>query len=225
MIRRIYHGSDHIIEKPEYGYGKPYNDYGLGFYCTENIDMAKEWAVSDEQDGFANIYDLDMDGLTVLDLNDDSYTVMNWLAVLLENRTFDVPAGLPLEAKRYITGNFMPDYKNYDIVTGLRADDSYFSFAQDFINGTISYQSLGKAMHLGKMGTQTVLKSQLAFDRIKYIGNEIADHEEWYEKKTARDNSARQMYFNQRTGKWQKGELYIIQILDEEIKQDDPRLR
>lgn len=26
---RIYHGSDHIVENPQYGLGKPYNDYGL----------------------------------------------------------------------------------------------------------------------------------------------------------------------------------------------------
>lgn len=225
MVRRIYHGSDHVIQKPEYGFGKPYNDYGLGFYCTENIDMAKEWAVTEDQDGFANAYDLDMEGMTVLNLNDGSYTVMNWLAILLENRTFDAPAGLPLEAKKYITSHFMPDYKKCDIIMGYRADDSYFSFTQDFINGTISYQSLARAMHLGKMGTQIVLKSRLAFDRVKYAGNEAAYHEDWYQKKKARDDSARQSYFNQRTAKWQKGELYIIQILDEEIKPDDPRLR
>ena len=45
MEKIIYHGSDHIIEKPKYGYGKTYNDYGVGFYCTENPDMAKEWGV------------------------------------------------------------------------------------------------------------------------------------------------------------------------------------
>ena len=42
---RIYHGSKDIIKIPLYGYGKKYNDYGLGFYCTENIELAKEWAV------------------------------------------------------------------------------------------------------------------------------------------------------------------------------------
>ena len=52
MKRKIYHGSSEIIEKPEFGYGKPYNDYGLGFYCTEQIDMAREWGVSKEEDGF-----------------------------------------------------------------------------------------------------------------------------------------------------------------------------
>ena len=39
--KMIYHGSDHIIEHPEFGYGKTYNDYGTGFYCTENPNMAK----------------------------------------------------------------------------------------------------------------------------------------------------------------------------------------
>ena len=35
MLKTIYHGSDKIIEKPLFGHGKTYNDYGLGFYCTE----------------------------------------------------------------------------------------------------------------------------------------------------------------------------------------------
>ena len=46
MKKTVYHGSDHIIERPKYGYGKIYNDYGVGFYCTENQNMAKEWGVS-----------------------------------------------------------------------------------------------------------------------------------------------------------------------------------
>ena len=44
----IYHGSKNIITKPEFGKGNIANDYGLGFYCTENIELAKEWACSDK---------------------------------------------------------------------------------------------------------------------------------------------------------------------------------
>lgn len=40
---RIYHGSKDKIEKPLYGKGKLHNDYGQGFYCTQDIEMAKEW--------------------------------------------------------------------------------------------------------------------------------------------------------------------------------------
>lgn len=50
MVRTLYHGSPNIIEKPIYGYGKPYNDYGLGFYCTGSLDMAKEWGGGKDRD-------------------------------------------------------------------------------------------------------------------------------------------------------------------------------
>ena len=50
----IYHGSKDIIKQPEYGKGKPHNDYGLGFYCSEDIEMAKEWSCVEDHDGFAN---------------------------------------------------------------------------------------------------------------------------------------------------------------------------
>lgn len=40
----IYHGSDHIIDKPKFGVGKEDNDYGSGFYTTEDIEKANEWA-------------------------------------------------------------------------------------------------------------------------------------------------------------------------------------
>ena len=46
MVRKLYHGSCDIIEKPVFGKGKRYNDYGLGFYCTDSLEMAKEWGVS-----------------------------------------------------------------------------------------------------------------------------------------------------------------------------------
>ena len=71
-----------------YGYGKRHNDYGIGFYCTENLEMAMEWGVNARQDGYANIYDFDMDGLTVLNLNDEKYCILHWLSILLENREF-----------------------------------------------------------------------------------------------------------------------------------------
>ena len=40
----VYHGSDHIIEVPVFNGSKRTNDYGYGFYTTENPELAKEWA-------------------------------------------------------------------------------------------------------------------------------------------------------------------------------------
>ena len=225
MIRQLFHGSPSIIEKPQFGYGKVYNDYGLGFYCTDSLEMAKEWGVAQNRNGYANRYELDCEGLKILDLNGPSFNILHWLAVHLENREFDVPSGQALEAKEYILNTFRVDYQSQDAIIGYRADDSYFSFAQDFINGTISYRQLNNAMHLGKLGQQFVLKSKQAFDRIQFLGYEVADHDEWYAKKMLRDRSARREYFSVERNKRQRGDLYITQILDEEMKPDDERLR
>ena len=221
----LYHGSKDIIEKPIYGQGKKYNDYGLGFYCSDNIELAKEWGTSFERSGYANRYQIDCTELKILDLNDDKYCILHWLAILLSNREFDTPAGLALEAKEFLKKNFMLDYKEYDIIKGYRADDSYFSFAQDFINGTISYRQLNNAMYLGKLGIQYVLKSKEAFNRIVFDGYEEAEYKEWYAKKMKRDKSARREYFDVERNRRQRGDIYITQILDEEMSPDDKRLR
>lgn len=225
MIHKLYHGSSEIIKKPQYGYGKPYNDYGLGFYCTESIEMAKEWGVGKEKNGFANCYEWNVSELRILNLNAPEFCILHWLSILLQNREFDIPSGLAQEAKEYLLENFSTEYQDYDAVIGYRADDSYFSFAQDFINGTISYRQLNNAMHLGKLGQQFVLKSQKAFDRIRFTGYEEADHHEWYVKKMTRDRMARREYFDVERNRRQRGDLFITHILDEEMKADDARLR
>ena len=225
MIKKLYHGSSKIIEKPIFGYGKTYNDYGLGFYCTDALEMAKEWGVGKDQDGYANCYELDCTGLRILDLNAPEYCILHWLAVLLQNREFDVPSGLALEAREYLLASFLVDYESYDAIIGHRADDSYFSFAQDFINGTISYRQLNNAIHLGKLGQQFVLKSKTAFDRIRFVGSEIAESDVWYAKKMLRDKTARREYFSVERSQRQRGDVYITQIRDEEMTPDDPRLR
>ena len=221
----VYHGSDHVIERPQYGLGKPYNDYGLGFYCTEQRDMAMEWAVGYRRNGYVNAYELDTEGLDVLNLNDGSTGILGWLAVLLENREFDVPSGLALEAKEYLLSRFLPDYRDRDVIVGYRADDSYFSFAQDFINGTISLRQLARAMHLGKLGEQVVIKSRLAFSLLRFKGAEVADAATWYPRKRTRDRAARREYLDVERNRRERGDVYVLQILDEEMGPDDPRLR
>lgn len=47
----IYHGSDKIIKQPQYGFGNVRNDYGQGFYCTEEIERAGEWAAGQSESG------------------------------------------------------------------------------------------------------------------------------------------------------------------------------
>ena len=158
-------------------------------------------------------------------MSDTDYCALRWLSVLLQNRMFSLTAPLAEEAGEYIVRNFSVDISKYDIITGYRADDSFFSFAQDFLNGTISYRQLFNAMHLGKLGMQYVLKNSRAFERTAFTGFEKVLSEVWYEKKMIRDTTARNEYLNAERYRRQRGDLFIVQILDEEIKPDDSRLR
>ncbi len=221
---RLYHGSENIIEKPVYGKGARYNDYGKGFYCTENIELAKEWACAKQKNGYANIYDLDLSELNVLNLNSGSYNILNWLAILADNRTYWQNGSIAEPAKNYIKENFLPDISTYDVIIGYRADDSYFSFAQDFVSGVISLQKLAQAMRLGKLGEQIVLKSPKAFAQIQFAGYENADAEEYYIKKNEREREARRQYRRNKKEKADVNELFILDIMREEIKNGDARL-
>ena len=225
MIRKLYHGSAQMVSRPLYGQGKRYNDYGQGFYCTEDSELAAEWAVDENRDGFINCYEMECDGLNILDLNADEYRTLHWLAILLENRTFDMPSVLAAEAKDYLLAHFMVDYRERDAIIGYRADDSYFSFAQDFLNGTISYRQLNNALRLGNLGQQFVLKSAVSFDRLTFCGAEIVDRRIWYPRKRLRDRSARREYFDTERSRREKGDIYVMQIMDEGMNADDPRLR
>ncbi len=115
----IYHGSKDIIEKPEFGKGNKKNDYGLGFYCTENVELAKEWACSNnETNGYANQYEIDLTDYRILDLREEKYSILNWMALLLKFRTFDVNTPISAQAKEYILENFYVDVGEYDVIIG-----------------------------------------------------------------------------------------------------------
>lgn len=224
-MRTLFHGSEKIIDRPVYGGSKDHNDYGNGFYCTENADLAREWSVDEDRDGFMNCYALDETGLCVLHLNGGDYTILHWLAVLLENRKFQLTSRLAREARRYIVSQFPVPYKEADILIGYRADDSYFSFAADFLNGTISLSQLEEAMYLGRLGEQIVLKSKKSYRQIRFLGYEPVDRVTWYPRREKRDLEARRKYFRQDREGWQRGQLYMPRILDEEIGPDDTRIQ
>ena len=222
----VYHGSKDIIKKPEFGKGNVRNDYGLGFYCTESINLAKEWACSNnETNGYANKYELDLNEYNVLDLRKNEYSILNWIAILLKFRTFDVNSPISLQAKEYILDNFYIDVENYDIIVGYRADDSYFSFAKDFVNNAISVEQLAKAMQLGELGIQIVLKSQKAFDKIKFVNYEVAECDEYYVKRVSRDHKARTAYSDCRKQNNISDDLFVVDNIRQGIKNGDEILR
>ena len=219
----IYHGSEKIVEQPIFGEGKKNNDYGLGFYCTANEDLAKEWAVSSMHDGFANCYTLDTEYLRVLNLNSPEYTILNWIAVLVEHRLFSIKTPISRKAKQYLIDNFSINVNAYDVIIGYRADDSYFDYAESFLNNGISVEQLAQAMQLGKLGEQIVVKSKYAFSKLKYGGFTMAEKDKYYVLRKARNDEANQIYFKMLEE--EDDGLYIRDIMRGGIKNDDPRIR
>ena len=218
----IYHGSKDIIEKPEFGKGNKKNDYGLGFYCTENVELAKEWACfNNETNGYANQYEIDLSAYKVLDLREKKFSILNWMAILLKFRTFDVNTPISAQAKEYILENFYVNVEEYDVIIGYRADDSYFSFAKDFINNTISVEQLAEAMRLGELGIQIVLKSKRAFDTVKYISYELAECKEYYVKRVSRDKKARETYLSGHRQNSVADGLFVMDIIRKGLKNGD----
>lgn len=221
----IYHGSQNVIKQPEYGKGKPYNDYGLGFYCTEYSDLAKEWACDDDHGGYANKYLLSLDGLKILDLNSNDYCILHWLSILLKNRKFTLDNAVSIAARDYVLKNFSVETKEYDVIKGYRADDSYFSYARDFLQNAISVKRLKEVMKLGNLGNQIVLISKKAFSNLKYLGSEEAPREVHLPLRKQRDELARHAYLSNKIGNdFSEDDLLMIDIIRGNITSNDPRL-
>lgn len=222
----LLHGTDHIIEVPDINIGNEHNDYGKGFYCTKAEEMAKEWACKQNTDGFVNRYELNTDGLKVLDLTDGQHTVLNWIAILLKYRTFKLNSEIAIDAREYIIEHYSVNIGDYDVVIGYRADDSYFQYAESFVSNGLPLRSLNKALRLGKLGEQTVLVSQKAFDQIKFIDAEPVSRDEYYPKFIDRDSSARKAFKQEiKKSKVYRDDIFVLDILREEMQNNDPRIQ
>ena len=83
----LYYGSKDLVIKHEYGKGNSSNDYGMGFYLTNDIAMARLWATRFEDGGYCITYDVDLTNLKVLHLEDSSKeNVLKWISLLVSNR-------------------------------------------------------------------------------------------------------------------------------------------
>ena len=192
MERIIYHGSENIVKKPEYLKGNIHNDYGLGFYCCSNRDLAREWASRKNGSGFVNCYKIRDDRLKILNLTKPPYNdVLYWVALLMHNRELSISLkeNFPKELK-YLEEKYLIDVSKFDVVIGYRADDSYFHFPEAFVRSEITLKSLNEIFKAGDLGKQYVLISPRAFELIKFVDYEItqsASKEEYYKRKNEAD--------------------------------------
>lgn len=222
----LLHGSQKIIENPSILFSNDHNDYGRGFYCTKSEEMAKEWACRKGSDGFVNKYLIDEKGLSTLNLADGKHSVLNWIAILLKNRVFSLNSPIAVEARKYLIEHFSVDTSKFDLVIGYRADDSYFRYAESFVENSLSLNELSKALYLGKLGLQTVLISEESFRRIRFISSSPAEGSVYYPKFIQRDTEARLAYSEQiAKSTMAKDDIFVLDILREGIGNDDPRIQ
>lgn len=211
----IYHGSSLIIEKPVYGFGNTDNDYGLGFYCTADIELAREWACSEKDTAWCNTYSLQTDGLKMLNLDSEDYNALQWLALLVNNRNVHLGNSQADVAAKWLMDNYLIDISNYDLIVGYRADDSFFSIARAFINNMMPIESLSDALSRGNLGLQIVLKSEKAFNQLRFDKAESVDRRIYYSKRVARSELARKEFFGTDINGAKSGK-YLIDLIRED---------
>ncbi len=221
MEKRIYHGSSRIVRTPAFGTGRPYNDFGLGFYCTEYPQYAAEWAVEPGRNGFVSAYSIDTDGLRIINLCSSQYNPLYWLGLLFNYREFDMSSDTAYRAQDYISRFFSVDHQACDCIIGYRADNRCFMLAQDFLDAKLSYMSFRNAIINDDSNRQFVLKSNRAFDRISFTGYEPALSEDVFPVRRSREiNSLKSI--RQSAGEF---DFFISDLIAEEVRPYDVRLR
>lgn len=222
----LFHGSSRVVSHPSLAQGRPRNDFGRGFYTTSSRALACEWACQRGFDGFVNSYTLWPDGLNVLDLLDGTHNTLEWVALLLKYRQFDLRLPTAALARSVLVERFCPDLSSVDVVVGYRADDSYFSFARAFVENALPLAALEEALVLGELGEQTVLVSGKAFGNLTFDGYETVSAKQHYPSFLNRDNKARADYLSlTERQRPHLGDLFLIDLLREEMTPDDPRLQ
>lgn len=188
----LYHGTSDKIISPTYGLGNEKHDYGKGFYLTESIELAKEWAVCKPNDtnGWVHKFILDTEGLKILDFQEKN--VLAWLAELMKHRDASDSKRYHMLAKKFID-KYGIDSSKYDVIKGWRANASYFYIAKEFVRDNVDLDILEELLSLGGLGIQYCIKSELAYSKLTEIHKDLSsvDYVEFNEKYNLRDYNAR----------------------------------
>lgn len=188
----LYHGSPNKVVVPQFGFGEGKHDYGKGFYLTENIELAKEWAVCrpDETNGWVHKYELDTTDLKILDFQKQN--ILSWLAELMKHRDASDSRRYKVLSKKFIA-EYGIDTSEYDVIKGWRANASYFYIAKEFVRDNIDIEILEELLSLGGLGIQYCIKSELAYSKLAEVEDGLisVDYSEFNEKYNERDIIAR----------------------------------
>lgn len=178
---------------PTFGLGNEKHDYGMGFYLTESIELAKEWAVCrpDAINGWVHKFEFDTDDLKILDFQ--QINALSWLAELMKHRDASDTKRYRVLAQKFID-KYGVDTSGYDVIKGWRANASYFYIAKEFVKDNIDIEILEDLLSLGGLGIQYCIKIEKAYAKLREIEDGLlsVDYAEFNEKYNERDITARQ---------------------------------
>lgn len=143
----LYHGTASIFEKPDLSFSREDIDFGVGFYCTEDLEMAKIWA-SNKNRSIVNTYEFDLSDLKIYHFEANE----EWLKFIQGNRL----------------GEETKDYSSYDILIGPTADDKLFATLNRFIDGEYTAEEAVDVINIMGYNNQIVLRNDKAIDNIKF---------------------------------------------------------
>lgn len=194
----IYHGSDNIIDNPSHEGGRKFSDFGIGFYATTNIEMAKSWATRrKDKPAYVNKYMFNVDGLNSLTFDLD----IHWILFIAYNR------GLILNKEiKDILNKKYDDINKYDVIIGPTADDRMFDTLNLFFNNNITIDHCINALNSMDLDIQYNIRTKTGIDAIAFSSSmELDELDKVYysnEVKAKRDIMNKKMTFiRQKFGK------------------------
>ena len=161
----LYHGSPDETVTPKFGLGEEKHDYGKGFYLTESLELAKEWAVyrPNASNGWVHEFELDTEELNILDFQE--YSALTWLAELMKHRDAADSKRYRILSKQFIEKFGISTYE-YDVIKGWRANASYFYIAKSFVRDEVDIDILEELLALGGLGIQYCIKTEQAYKKL-----------------------------------------------------------
>jgi len=174
---------------PTSGLGNDRHDYGNGFYLTDDIELAKEWAVCkpNEKNGWVHTYTLHINNLNIFFQKVD-------ILILMKHRNASDSKRYKMLATKFIS-KYDVDISHYDVIRGWRANALYFYIAKEFVRDNVDIAILEELLSLGGLGMQYCIKSKLSYDNLFEVKEELhsIEYYKFNNKYNRRDIKARKI--------------------------------
>ena len=153
----LYHGGVGVVISPDVNFGRDNLDFGKGFYLTDILSQATEWAkhIAQDRNSFppiVNVYDFDKDGF----LSAAKYKIFDgydseWLDFVVRSRLGEKP------------------WNGYDYIEGSIADDKVLQTVRLYMGGFLTArEALGRLKYEKSNNQICILNQELLNKYLSY---------------------------------------------------------